>query len=214
MSAVAFHAGQLARNLLAGVRLALFLPLRPEAFRVSPAHFGLLVLFNFAVWVGAAAARSGFEGEFDPSAISVYLANVALVLATALLVALAYRRPERLLLFATALSASDALFDLTALAFVAAGVVDEHPTLFYVAYVAWAWIASLRAAVVCGGWRGPGAYLAMLAVSAMTALALYVIPETEVWPLPDDEDEEPVHALLERGLFAERQPMDRPTGKP
>src|SRR5258706_9599359 len=97
-SAAAFHAGQLARNLLAGVRLALFLPLRAEAFRASPGQFVLLALVNFAVWVAAAGARSGFAGEFQPSAAGVYLGNVALVLATAFLVAHAYRMPERLIL--------------------------------------------------------------------------------------------------------------------
>jgi hypothetical protein len=188
--AAAFQAGQLARNLLAGVRLALFLPLRAEAFRVSAPQFALLVLFNFAVWVGVAAARSGFEGEFQPSAVMVYLANVALVLATAFLVALVYGAPERLLLIAIALSASDALFDLSALALVYAGAAEREPTALYVVFVLWAWLASLRAAVVSCGWGQPRVYFAAVAVSLMTALALYLIPDADVWQLPEGEEEE------------------------
>jgi hypothetical protein len=200
MSDAAFHAGQLARNLLAGIRLALFLPLRADAFRVSPGQFVLLVLFNFAVWVATAAARSGFEGEFQASAVAVYLANVTLVLATAYLVAAAYRAPAQLLLVAIALSASDALLDLVALALFWTDVSDSHPTLIYVIFVLWAWIASLRAAFVCCGWRRPGVWLAALAVTGMTVLALYVIPEAEVWQLPDEEEGE-VEALVDERTF-------------
>jgi len=193
-SAVAFHAGQLARNLLAGARLAFFLPVRGESFRASPEQFALLALFNLAVWIAVAGERSGFQGEFQPSAISVYLGNVALVLATAFLVAHAYRTPGRLLLIAVALSASDALFDLAALALVAAGAAERHASALYVAFVAWAWLASLRAAVVCCGWRRPAVYLAGLAVTLMTGVALLVIPDADVWLLPDDEEEEQMEA--------------------
>lgn len=189
MTAVVFHARQLARNLLAGARLALFLPLRGEAFRASSAQFALLTLFNFAIWVATAGARSEFAGDFQPTAIGVYLANVALVLATAFVVAHAYRQPERLILVAVALSAADALFDLLALALVAAGAADRHAGALYAGFVAWAWIASLRAAVVACGWRAPGVYLAGLAVTLMTALALIVIPDADVWELPDDDED-------------------------
>ena len=204
-SAAAFHAGQLARNLLAGARLALFLPLRGEAFRASPGQFALLTLFNFAVWVATAGARTGFAGEFQPSAAGVFLANVALVLATAFLVAHAYRQPERLILVAVALSSADALFDLLACAAVVAGAADHHAGALYAGFIAWAWIASLRAAVVTCGWRAPGVYLAGFAVTAMTVLALAVIPDTDVWELPDD-DEDPMEAVIRLTTKSTREP--------
>ena len=199
-SAAAFHAGELLRNLAAGARLALFLPLRASAFRVSAPQFALLVVFNFAFWVGAAAARAGFEGDFDSSAITVYFATVTLVLATALLVALAYRAPERLLLFATALTASDPVFELAGLALPAIGAATGHAGAVYVAFLLWAWLISLRAAVVCGGWRRPPVYLGALAVTAMTAIAFSLLPKAEVW-LPPPEDEEPAEALLDERVF-------------
>jgi len=193
-SALVFHAGQLARNLFAGVRLALFLPVRAQSYRASPGQLALLMLVNFVLWLAAAGVRSHFEGDFDPTALSVYLASVAMTLATAFLMAWAYRMPERLILFAVALSASDALFYISWMAFIAAGAAEYKPKLLDVAYILWPWLASLRAAVVCGGWHWRRVVLAWFAVSVMVAAALYVIPNAEVWQLPDDEEEDRIEA--------------------
>ena len=63
--------------------------------------------------------------------------------------------------------------------------------------------------MVCCGWGRPHVYLAGLAVSAMTALALYVIPEAEVWQLPQDDEVE-VEALVdERAFHAQGQLIER-----
>jgi len=197
--AAAFHAGELLRNLAAGARLALFLPLRASDFRVSARQFALLVLFNFAFWVGAAALRAGFEGELDSSAIIVYLASITLVLATALLVSLAYRAPERLLLIAVALTASDPVFELAGLALPAIGAATGA-SVAYIAFLAWAWLIALRAAVVCGGWRRPQVYVGAAAVSVMTAVAFFALPRAEVWQPPPAE-EEPAGALVDERVF-------------
>jgi len=66
------------RNLLAGARLALFMPVRALDFRASPLDFVLLVAFNFALWIAVAALRTGMAGEFDSAAIALYLAAVPL----------------------------------------------------------------------------------------------------------------------------------------
>jgi hypothetical protein len=189
----------LMRNVLAGARLALFLPVRPEHFRVSPQQFALLVAFNFVLWVAAAALRAGFEGDFDPVAIAVYLSTVALVLATALFVALLYRAPERLLLAAVALVASDPVFELAGLALPAIADFAGHGRSVYLAFLGWGWLVSMRAVVVCFGWRRPPVFLAALVVTAMTAVVFY-LPETDVW-LPPQEEEEPAAGLAEEQLF-------------
>jgi hypothetical protein len=190
----------LARNLVAGVRLALFLPVRAEHFRASPQQFALLAAFNFVVWVAAAALRAGFEGDFDPVAIAVYLSTVALVLATALLVAMLYRAPEKLLLAAVALSASDLVFELAAPALPVLADLAGDGRSVYLGFLGWGWLASMRAVVVCFGWRRPQLYGAALVVAAMTAAAFYLIPKTDVW-LGPDEDEEPPAGLIEERLF-------------
>jgi len=196
----AFHAEGLLRNVAAGTRLALFLPLRASDFRVSALNYALLAVLSFAFWVGAAAARAGFEGEFDSATLTVYLATVTLVLATALLVALAYRAPERLLLIAVALTASDPAFELAGLALPALGAATGQAPAVYLVFIGWAWLIALRAAVVCGGWQRPQVYFGAAAVSAMTAIAFLVLPKAEVW-LPPPAEEEPAEALVEERVF-------------
>ena len=66
--------------------------------------------------ISLAAARAGFEGDFDSAAATIYLATIPLVLATGLLVGLIYGAPQKLLAVAVALSASDAFYELVALA--------------------------------------------------------------------------------------------------
>jgi hypothetical protein len=190
----------LLRNLAAGLRLALFLPLRADHFRAGPAQFAALVGFNFVLWIAAAAWRTGLEGEFDPAALAVYLSSITLVLATALFVAACYRAPERLVLAALALVASDAVFELAGLALPALAEVSGRPRGAYIAFLAWGWLVSMRAMVVCFGWRRPAVLLAALVVSAMTAVSFYAIPKTDVWLAPE-EDEEMSAGLREERLF-------------
>src|SRR3954465_7284361 len=135
----------LLRNLAAGVRLPLFLPLGPDHFRAGPAPVAGLVGVNFGLWIAAAAWRTGLEGEFDPAALAVYLSSITLVLATALLVALCYRAPERLLLAAPPLGGSDPVFDLAGLALPALAELAGRPGIVYLAFLAWGWLISMRA---------------------------------------------------------------------
>jgi hypothetical protein len=191
---------ELLQNLVAGAKLALFLPVRASEFRVSAVHFALLVAFNFAFWIATAAAKAGFEGEFDSTAVTVYLGTVTLVLATALLVSLVYRAPERLLLFATALTASDPVFDLVGFALPGLGAAAGDTGALYTVFLVWAWLIAMRAAVVCGGWQRPQVYIGAAMVTAMTVLAFLVLPQVEVWQPPPDQ-EEPVEALVDERTF-------------
>jgi hypothetical protein len=99
-------------NLRAGARLALFMRVRPFDYHASPVDFAWLLAFNFAVWVTVAFVRAGLAGEFDGGAIAAYLTGVPIVLAGAYAVAAIYGMPERTMLIATALNASDATFEL------------------------------------------------------------------------------------------------------
>jgi hypothetical protein len=197
---VAFHAVQLARNLLAGVRLAFFLPVRALEFRASALQFALLVLLNFALWIGAGAASYGFEGAPDFSALSVFLSSVLLSLATALLVVLAYGKPGHLVLVAIALSASDCIFELVAAALPGVAAATGHARVLYTLFLAWGWLISLRAALLCGGWRRPQVYQAALAVTAMMAIGFFVLPRVEPW-LPPEEEEAVRPGLADERLF-------------
>jgi hypothetical protein len=202
----------LLRNLAAGMRLALFLPVRADQFRATPVQFAALAGFNFMLWLAAAAWRTGLEGEFDPAAPAVYLSGVTLVLATALLVALCYRAPERLLLAALALVASDALFELVGLLLPAAADFTGHLRSVYIAFLAWGWLVSMRAVVVAFGWRRPAVFLAALVVTVMTAIAFYAIPKTDVWLAPEDDEELPSGLQEERLFHLQGQLIERELG--
>jgi hypothetical protein len=194
-----FHLLALYRNVVAGARLALFMPVRALDYRVSPLDYSLLLAFNFAVWVAVAAIRTALVGEFDTSAIAIYLASVPLVLVTAMLVAFIYGERERLLLIATALTASDATFDLVALALPPLAELAGYPRLGVLALLAWLWLASVRAIVVCAGPQRPQVLKGALAVTAMIAIGYFAFPRTDVWNPPPEE--QPPDALTEERVF-------------
>jgi hypothetical protein len=194
------EARHLARNLAAGVRLAFFLPVRADAFRASPLQFALLAAFNMLCWILAAAGSAGFEGELDPSALPVYLSAVMFVLATALGASLLYRQPERLVLFAVALSASDLVFELAGLALPGIAAATGRPGLVLYAYFAWSGLVSLRALLICGGRARPQVYKAIALVVVMSALAWLWLPRASPWSAPE-EDAEPPPALTDERLF-------------
>jgi hypothetical protein len=183
------YPASLYRNVVAGTRLALFMPVRAFDYRVSPLDFTVLVAFNFVVWVAAAAVRSGLAGEFDSSAIPIYLGTIPLVLATALIVAWIYGEGERLLLIATALSASDAVFELIALVVPALAEAAGLPRAGALVLLLWLWAVSVRAVVICGGPRRPQVLKGALAVTAMLAVGYFLFPRADVWVEPAEEPE-------------------------
>ena len=209
---VAFHLSSLRKNLRAGARLALFLPVTALDYRASPLDFVLLLAVDFLLWVLASAARADFQGAFDPSAIPVYLATVPLVLLAALVIALAYRAPDRLMLVAVALAASDPLFELVSVALPIVGGMIGFVGLLLAAFMLWVWAAALRAVAVCAGRQRPQLYIGSLVVSGMIALAFFVFPQSEAWRKPRGPEaaaalagERPFHAqgeLIERALAA------------
>ncbi|MDQ5849264.1 MAG: C13 family peptidase, partial [Pseudomonadota bacterium] len=154
--------------------------------------------FNFAAWVAVAAVRSGFAGDFDSSAIPVYLATVPLTLAAALLIALAYGAPERMLLIATALTASDLVFELAGLGLPALAAATGLTTPLFFALIGWIWATSVRAVLICAGKRRPQVYQGTLVVSAMIAIAFFAFPRTDVWHAPQEQVGD---ALAEERLF-------------
>jgi hypothetical protein len=188
----------LLKNLRAGARLAFFLPLRPFDYRVSAVDYAALLAFNCLVWVVAAALRTGFGGEFDVSALLVYLASVPLVLATAMLVALAFGMPERLLLLATALTASDAVFELVGVALPYIAALTGIGASAYIVFFGWIWVVAIRAVAVCAGTRRPQFYQGAAAVTAMMAIAIFVFPKADVWKAPEAGELAP---LAEERLF-------------
>jgi len=193
------HLGALYRNLVAGTRLALFLPVRPYDYRAAPLDYALLIAFNFLVWIAAAAIRTGMVGDFDSIAVPIYLGGIPLVLATAALVAWIYGDADRLLLIAVALTASDAVFELIALVLPPLAALAGFARAGVLLILVWLWVASVRAIVVCGGTTRPQLVKGTLVVSAMFAIGYFAFPRTDVWLEPEEEAE--TSPLAEERIF-------------
>ena len=194
----------LAKNVAAGVRLALFLRLRAFDFRVSPPDFAVLLGFNCLLWIVVGGLRVGFEGEFDGTALLLYFATVPLVLGTALLVlgtallvALAYGAPERLLPVATALIAADPVFELVGLAVLYLAALTGIGFYAYVPFFVWIWAVSVRAVAVTAGTRRPQFHQGVLLVTAMIVIS-FQFPRIDVWKPAEDAAEEGVPLADER----------------
>jgi len=205
-SAAALLLQRLKRNLVAGVRLAAFLPVSRYDFRVSPGDFTLLFAFNLLAWLVGGMLRGGFPGYVDYAALPVALAEVPLVLLASAVIASWYRRQDLLLALALLLISPAVLFELVSsavvvvLRFAGAGVSPTAQWMAYVAYLAWSLAVSLRALWVAGGRQGlqfirGGALLVLL----LLFLASF-LPRAELWkPYADDAAEQP--SIVQEQLF-------------
>jgi peptidase C13-like protein len=196
------------RNLVAGTRLALFLPVRALDFRASALDYVLLVAFNFAVWIAVAVIRTGMAGDFDSAAIAIYLGAVPLVLLTGLVVARIYAAPEILLLVAVGLTASDTLFELLALILPALATWPGYPSVAAIVLLAWIWAVSVRAVIVCAGRQRPQVLIGAAVVTAMIVIGFFAFPRTDVW-LEPTEDEEPAPLAEERVFHLQGELIER-----
>src|SRR4051812_20327238 len=168
------------RNVAAGTRLALFLPVRWLHFKVSAGQFTLLALFNLLVWFLSSSLQAG-GGLLNPTAIALYLAQIPVLLLACILIGQLVGNPSFVLLIATALSSSDLAFELVSTAVL--GGQKDTPFEFsaWVAFLAWGWIVAVRAVRVSTGvsWRrlvGPAAV-----ITGLMAGSLFLLPRAELW---------------------------------
>jgi hypothetical protein len=177
----------LKRNLLAGARLALFLPVSRYDFRVSPGNFVLLWAFNLLVWLAGGMVRGGFPGYVDYSALPVALAEIPLVLLASLAIASLYRRRELLLRLALLLISSEALFELASSVIVIAlhpADADATPAAqlaVYLAYLSWVLAVGLRALWVAAGWHRRQFVHGSVLLIVLFVFLLNYMPRTEFW---------------------------------
>ncbi len=206
-SAVARLAHGLRCNLVAGVRLAAFVPVGPLDYRVSPADF--TVLFGFSALLAAAGSfvRGGLPGRFDFGAIPVVLADVPLVLLACVVVAAILGRREMVLGLGTALFASDPLLEVvgTALSFAFEWVPPEVAAALGYAFLAWGFATMLRALLVFGGWRGARTAAGGAVLACLFAAFVLVMPRAELWVpyAPDPAVAEP--SIVDEPLFHRQQ---------
>jgi hypothetical protein len=205
----AFYLSALLKNVIAGARLAFFLPVRAHQFRASAIDFTLLAILSFALWVLVTAARLGFEGQFEPASIPVHLAGLVLILAAAMLVAHVFGASTPLLLLAVALLALEPVFTVLVAVLTIMDFVFWMPAALYYAVLVWFWIACMRAVAVCAGTRRPQIVVAAAVVTAMIALDITAFPETEPWAVAEEEQAEPVPLADERLFHLQGELIER-----
>lgn len=180
----------LARNLLAGARLALFLRVRALDFRVSSAQCFALILVCLALWLALGVAQQGIPGEVDTGALAIALAAIPILLAACVLAAGLFGQARLALAFAVVLSASAPAFLLVDYAAELAWdrAVPDYTVILDWVIVAWAVGIAVRAQIVLTGWRGRSSALALLLFAALAAALLEIAPRAQIWVATSDED--------------------------
>jgi len=135
----------LGRNLIAGLRLALFLPVTRLAFRVDAVQLLLLFVLSCAIDVGGDWLRMRPDAAFSIAGVGGELVALALLVLMALLVALALRRPPLALAFSVTELAAMPIVQVAH--FLPFALVDFAPSasrwLFAADYVVLAWLVAI-----------------------------------------------------------------------
>lgn len=209
--------GGLVRNISAGTRLALFLPVSWLQFRATPGQFALLAGFNLLVWCVASTLQIG-GGVFNPVALAVYLAQIPLLLLASLFIASLRGNTALTILVAVALSSSDLAFELAGMAILGTQVDAHGQLLGWLALLAWGWIVALRAVVICTGiaWRQIGPSAAVITI--LVAIAIFILPRADLWTAEPQQASRPAlageEAFHAQGELVERQLAAIEAGRP
>jgi len=192
------------KNLLAGARLALFLPVRPLDFRISAAQCVALVAACLALWLALGVVQQGVPGEVDFGALTAALAGIPILLGACLLAARIFRETRLAPAFAVVLLASAPIF-LT-VDYSVEFVVDladlPYPTALDWAFLAWAFAIAVRSQTVLTGWRGGRSALALGLFVALLAVLMQIGPHGELWVAAgDDKADEGEPRLTQEEVF-------------
>jgi len=198
----------LRHNLLAGTRLALFLPVRALDFRISIGQYVALVSVGLAFWLFAGMLRAGFPGTVDFGALTAGLAEIPLVLGACLLAARVFREAQLAVAFAVLLVATDPVFEVAGVAVQTAmrpEVVELDADAVYWAFVAWGFAVIPRTLYVVTGWRGRPSVVAFGLFAGLLAILVTVFPRSELWIAARDDRAEAARPRLTQEEVFHRQ---------
>jgi hypothetical protein len=142
----------LGRNLLAGLRLALFLRVERSAFRISAAQLVLIVLVSAAIDIDADWVRAGHDARFSVLGLHGELFALGLLtLSSALIAALRRERDVFLALPIVILASFPAIQIVHLLPSLpgASAVSAVTRAVFEYAVLAWMFVIAVRAVYVC-----------------------------------------------------------------
>ena len=174
----------LAKNLLAGLRLALFLPVRALDFRVSVGQLIALVSTGLALWLVLGVVRQGFPGSIDFGALTAALAAIPLLLCACIVGARVFREARLATAFAVVFVAGVPTFLIAGTAFdLLSGFEAFEPYARVVdwVFVAWAFAAVVRGQTILTGWRGRRSAVALGLFVALLAVLMELAPGGDLW---------------------------------
>jgi hypothetical protein len=195
----------LAKNLLAGLRLALFLPVRALDFRVSVGQLVALVIACLALWLVLGVVRQGFPGAIDFGALTAALAAIPLLLCTCIVGARVFREARLATAFAVVFVAGVPIFLVagTALDLLSdLGAFELHATAADWAFIVWAFVAVARGQTILTGWRAGRSALALVLFVALLAVLMELAPGGDLWiATGGDEADEGEPRLTQEEVF-------------
>ncbi len=181
-----------ARNLIAGARLALFLPVRAFDFRVSVGHYAALVVAGLVFWLAGGLAQQGPSGSFDFAAFTAALAEIPLVLGACYLAARLFRIPQLTLAFAVLFAATDPFFEIVGvcLQFAAeSGAAAPVAGAATGVLIAWSFAVVARTQFVLTGWRGLVSMQVFGIFAALLLMLVVLFPRNDLWSAQSEETE-------------------------
>ena len=204
VAAISSLLGGLVQNIVAGCRLALFLPVKQADFRISAADYALLAAAGLVFWFAGGMVREGISGGMDTAALAAALAQSPVILAVSLLVSATLGSPSLLCAFAVLFTATDPLFELAATAinlFMRYGPA-EYAGVANWATILWALAVLLRTQWVLTRWRSWRSIAAGVLVVAMLLVMVWVVPRNEAWfPVEEQSDADAMPSVVREDLF-------------
>ena len=211
----AIHA--LGRNLAAGLRLALFMPVERVAFHISPAQLLLMVFVSAAIDIDADWVRAVSDSRFSVLGLHGEIFALGLLALTSAALALLRRDAELYLALPIVVLAS---FPLIQVAHVlpdvprAAAVVSARTReIFQYAILAWMFAVAIRAVYVCADPLRPRRRLWALAGGVLLIAPLWFAPLLGPldpwWREVDATPADAINPASEAVLAAQEFMMDR-----
>lgn len=222
-AAIREAAGNLGRNLASGLRLALFLPVSREAFRISPGQLVLVAIVSAAIDIDTDWVRAASDAHFSMLGLHGEIYSLGLLVISSAIVA-AWRREIGLtVVLPVVVLAAFPVIQVTSilpeLPQSGPAIGDAWLHAFGYALDAWAVLLCIRAVFVCtapsdgaaGGRRRLGALLGGLLIVAPIWLAPLAGPLAPWWsdlPLARGDGDR-MNAASEPALAAQQYLLDQ-----
>jgi hypothetical protein len=186
------HLVNLFRNLAAGLRLALFLPVSRLAFRIDLVQLLLLLAVSAALDFGTDWVRFGPDGYFSWFGLGNEFFGAGVLLLSAALLALAFGETALVLAVPLLVLAGFPLLQILRVVPNLANEAMQHWDLLWIAFdgsmIAWVFVLSVRSVAVALSRAGPGRWWRALAGGLVLIAPIWfassIAPNDSWWKQP------------------------------